>query len=146
MFVRQMRYVLRTRYFCCAKAICLPKANVVVSAMHWIKRTASYTSSVSFADTCLAAARSRRGSDNPPGCHSTPRSPFHYPQGEGFYESKPYLSFNSRILSTLAFIWSSDISPFSTAFTTASKLSSKYNGISTISHPALTAIAALSAP
>ena len=31
-----------------------------------------YTSSVSFADTCLPAGRSVRGSDRPPACHSTP--------------------------------------------------------------------------
>ena len=37
------------------------------------------TSSVSFADTCLPAGRSVRGSDTPPACHSTPRTP----QGEG---------------------------------------------------------------
>ena len=37
------------------------------------------TSSVSFADTCLPAGRSVRGSDRPPACHSTPRTP----QGEG---------------------------------------------------------------
>ena len=36
-------------------------------------------SSVSFADTCLPAGRSVRGSDRPPACHSTPRTP----QGEG---------------------------------------------------------------
>ena len=33
-----------------------------------------YTSSVSFADTCLPAGRSVRGSDRPPACHSTPRT------------------------------------------------------------------------
>ena len=38
------------------------------------------TSSVSFAGTCLPAGRSVRGSDTPPACHSTPRTP----QGEGF--------------------------------------------------------------
>ena len=38
------------------------------------------TSSVSFADTCLPAGRSVRGSDRPPACHSIPRTP----QGEGF--------------------------------------------------------------
>ena len=32
-------------------------------------------SSVSFADTCLPAGRSVRGSDRPPACHSTPRPP-----------------------------------------------------------------------
>ena len=37
-------------------------------------------SSVSFADTCLPAGRSVRGSDRPPACHSIPRTP----QGEGF--------------------------------------------------------------
>ena len=40
-----------------------------------------YTSSVSFADTCLPAGRSVRGSDRPPACHSIPRTP----QGEGFF-------------------------------------------------------------
>ena len=39
------------------------------------------TSSVSFADTCLPAGRSVRGSDRPPACHSIPRTP----QGEGFF-------------------------------------------------------------
>ena len=39
------------------------------------------TSSVSFADTCLPAGRSVRGSDTPPAYHSTPRTP----QGEGFF-------------------------------------------------------------
>ena len=33
------------------------------------------TSSVSFAATCLPAGRSVRGSDRPPACHSTPRTP-----------------------------------------------------------------------
>ncbi len=34
------------------------------------------TSSVGYADTCLAAARSRSGSDSPPDCHSLPERRF----------------------------------------------------------------------
>ncbi len=37
------------------------------------------TSSAPFGGTCLPAGRSVRGSDTPPACHSTPRTP----QGEG---------------------------------------------------------------
>ena len=44
-----------------------------------LRRCGGDTSSVSFADTCLPAGRSVRGSDTPPACHSTPRTP----QGEG---------------------------------------------------------------
>ena len=38
-----------------------------------------YTSSAPYGGTCLPAGRSVRGSDRPPACHSTPRTP----QGEG---------------------------------------------------------------
>ena len=36
--------------------------------------------------TCLAAARSRRGSDSPPGCHSTQRRRFATPRGKAYGE------------------------------------------------------------
>ena len=34
-----------------------------------------YTSSAPYGGTCLPAGRSVRGSDRPPACHSTPRTP-----------------------------------------------------------------------
>ena len=47
----------------------------------------SATSSVSYADSCLAAAQSRRGSDMPPACHSLPRRRFATLKGKPFTAS-----------------------------------------------------------
>ena len=50
-----------------------------------IRITIRVPSSGSCGPTCLAAARSRRGSDMPPACHSLPRRRFASLQGEGLY-------------------------------------------------------------